>query len=99
MLNVEATDDFWLDVERFFGEERGPNGEPSIDDFASLQWPRLRGEVGIRAAALGLKTGDSFRHVSNDTLFGIVAIAGQIDKSGTVWLDTFAIDFDGLDRP
>lgn len=38
---VRITERFFNDVDRHFGPERGPRGEPSAADFTSLELPEI----------------------------------------------------------
>jgi hypothetical protein len=38
---VRVTDDFFDDLDRQLGNERGPNGEPSTTDFLTMEMPAI----------------------------------------------------------
>jgi len=46
-MQIELSGDFWKTVVEHFDEIRGPNGEPSLTDFKTIDLPIIKKALGI----------------------------------------------------
>jgi len=92
---VRASSDFFLDLDRQLGSERGPNGEPSTTDFQTFDLFDIVEEFATGFDDLpALIPGRSDYRVlmSTGTLVRIYSVVGQLRPDGAVEL--IALDLD-----
>ncbi len=94
---VRATSSFFEDLDRLLGSERGPNGEPSVNDFQAIELLRI---VDVFAEQfedlpeLITGRGDYRILVTTGTLARAITVVGQRTPDGAVELISLDIDLD-----
>ena len=73
---VRVTDQFFADLDRQLGNERGSNGEPSATDFLVMDLPAIVEQFALRFDSLPeAHSGDSRAKVAVGTGYLVVAFA------------------------
>lgn len=94
---VRATADFFEDLDRQLPPERGPNGEPSVNDFQVLELLRIvdRFATGFDDMPELIPGRTDYRVlISTGLLVGRLAVVGQLARDGAVELVQIDFDFD-----
>jgi hypothetical protein len=94
---VRATADFFEDLDRQLGAERGPNGEPSTNDFQVFELLRIVDRFATDWAALPeLIDGrpDYRLFIGSGILVAGFSVIGQLAADGSVELIQLDIDRD-----
>ena len=92
---VRARSDFFSDLDRQLRGERGPNGEPSVNDFQTLELFEIieRFAVGFDdLPALFPNRGDYRILISTGKLVRAFSVVGQLSADGSVELVSLDID-------
>ena len=96
-LIVRATLDFFEDLDRQLPSERGPNGEPSTNDFQVFELLRIveRFAVGFDELPMLIPGRPDYRIlIAAGTLVPRLAVVGQLASDGAVELVQLDIDLE-----
>ncbi len=96
-LAVRATSSFFDDLDQQMPHERGPNGEPSSNDFQTFELLRIveRFATGFDELPPLIEGRDDYRVlVGAGTLVSGFAVIGQLANDGAVELVQLDIDTD-----
>ena len=94
---VRATPDFFGDLDRQLGAERGPNGEPSRADFQAFELLRIveRFAVDWDQLAQPVPGRPDYRVlIAAGVLVRAIAVVGQLAADGAIELVRLHIDSD-----
>lgn len=94
---VRATADFFADLDRQLRSERGPHGEPSTNDFQTLELLQIveRFATGFDDLPELIPGRSDYRIlVSTGVLVSRYAVVGQVARDGAVELVQLDLDLD-----
>ena len=100
-LLVRATPAFFEDLDRQLGHERGPNGEPSTNDFQSFELLEMvkRSAIGFFDLPELVPGRREYRvPVATGMLMRGVSVVGQLAPDGAVELISLEIDLGPRNR-
>ena len=96
-LTVRATPDFFEDLDRQLGHERGPNGEPSVNDFQVLELFRIveKFAVGFWSMPVLIIGRPDYRLlVAAGAIVPRYSVIGQLASDGAVELIQLDLDLE-----
>ncbi len=99
---VRVDHDFFEDLDRQLGSDRGPNGEPSSTDFIVIDLPPVVDEFAENFDALPMVYPDrpDYRIVIvSGVLVAAAVVIGQLAADGSVVLLSIEIQHSWLDDP
>ena len=94
-LTVRATSRFFEDLDSQLGHERGPNGEPSTNDFQTFELLEIveRFATGFDDLAELIPGRRDYRVlISTGVLVRAYSVVGQLGRDGAVELVSLQID-------